>query len=86
MAEKSMLKETAVSQLGVSKLRPGTLQVTVRDISAKDLHTLLDRIIDLNGCRTCGLSGIDIYLRDVEPILFDRFADIESVRDVTMFR
>ena len=87
MAEKSEQKEVAVSQFGVSKLRPGTLQVTLSgETKLADLHSVIDRIVNLNGCRTCGLGGIDILLREVDPIFYERFADIAAVKDVTLVR
>jgi len=87
MAEKFAQKELSVSQLGVSKLRPGTLQVTLSDkVKLEELHSLIDRIVDLNGCRTCGLGGIDVILREVDPVFYERFADIPSVQDVTLVR
>jgi hypothetical protein len=87
MSEKLEQKELSVSQLGVSKLRPGTLQVTLSEaVNVADLHSVIDRIVNLNGCRTCGLGGIDILLREVDPIFYERFADIPAVRDVTLVR
>jgi hypothetical protein len=87
MAEKLSQKEVSVSQLGVSKLRPGTLQVTLSDeVKLEDLHSVIDRIVNLNGCRTCGLGGIDVILREVDPIFYERFADIPAVKDVTLVR
>jgi len=87
MAEKSLQKQTSLTQFGVGRLRPGTVQVTVgNEVSLKDLQALIERIVDLNGCRTCGLNGIDIHLRQIDPVIFDRFADIEAVRDVTLIR
>jgi hypothetical protein len=79
--------EAAFSQLGVGKLRSGTLQVTLaEEVLIEDLHKLIDRIVILNGCFKCGLAGIDIYMRGVDPIMFNRFADIGAVRNVTLIR
>jgi hypothetical protein len=87
MAEKSVQKETSVSQLGVGKLRPGTIQITLADeVKLEDLHSVIDRIVNLNGCRACGLGGIDVIFRGVDPVIYQRFADIPAVRDVTLIR
>ena len=86
MADKNLAQELSASRFGVSKLRPGTLQVTVSEkVNVDELSQIIARISDLNGCRTCGLGGIDVLFRGIDPIA-ERFADIAAVRDVTMVR
>jgi hypothetical protein len=87
MAEDAVQRDVATARLGVGALRPGTLQVTLAEgVSNDELHKLIDRIIDLNGCRGCGLGGIDLRIRIVDPFILERFADINAVRDVTIVR
>jgi hypothetical protein len=87
MAEKSLQPAVSASRLGVSSLRPGTLQITLRQgVEITDLHMVIDRITDLNGCRSCGLNGIDVLWRIQDPFIVDRFADIKSVSDVVLHR
>ncbi len=51
-------------------------------IAAKSLHSVLDRIITLHGCVTCGLGGIDLRIRVQDALLIEKFQDIEGIQDV----
>lgn len=41
----------------------GKVQIHVtEDVTLEHLHTIVDTIVGLSGCRTCGLLGIDLQL------------------------
>ncbi len=87
MSDEKALESRAVASLGLGQLRPGTVAVTVDEgIAAKSLHELLDRVIGLHGCTTCGLSGIDLRFRVRDRLIFERFKDIPGVADVAVIR
>jgi hypothetical protein len=87
MVEKKALEAKASAELGMGVLRPGTVRLVVEEgINAKSLHQVIDRVINLHGCTTCGLGGIDVLIRVREKMLFDRFKDIEGLHDVTVTR
>jgi hypothetical protein len=88
MAEKKPIESAAkASELGVGVLRPGTMKLVVQEgIAAKDLHAIVDRVINLHGCTNCGLGGIDLLVRVRDQMLFDRFKDIQGLHDVTLMR
>lgn len=73
--------------LGVSQLRPGSVQLALdTKVSREDLHKVLDRILDVSGCPACGLLGFDLVMRGVDPRISEPFRDIEAVRDVVVMR
>jgi hypothetical protein len=87
MAEKKVLEARATAELGMGVLRPGTVRVVVEEgINLKNLHEIVDRVVNLHGCTACGLGGIDLLFRVREKILFDRFKDIEGIADVSVIR
>ena len=85
-----MDKEDVGSQtsfFGAGQLRPGAVQVTVKDtIQRQELTKLIETIADLHGCRGCGLGGLDVVIRPEDPRIKDAFRDLENVVDVAVLR
>lgn len=55
----------------VSQLKNGTIVdiEIAKTASAKDIHAAIDRLLNLRGCRPCGLIGkISIYDQVARPI------------------
>jgi len=87
MPEKQTSEASARAELGMGVLRPGTVRLVVEEgINIKNLHQLVDRVVNLHGCTACGLGCIDVLFRVREKILFDRFKDIEGLADVSVIR
>lgn len=85
MTEQEKSANLNTSQFGAGKLRPGTLQVTVgQEITRASLHEIVDAIVHLHGCAPCGLGGLDILIRQQDPLLSDAFKKIPAVTDVTL--
>jgi len=41
----------------------GNVHIHVAEnVTLENLHTIVDRIVSLSGCRTCGLLGVDLHL------------------------
>lgn len=66
---------------------PEKLQGTVRirlnqNVTLENLHSLIDRITNLSGCRACGLGGIDLRLTGDPAELREvaKLPGVESVR------
>lgn len=69
----------------VGRLRPGTIRVSVkREIKSDELHAALDRILDLHGCPTCGLNGLDVLFRHFQPIN-EAFREFKNISNVEQF-
>ncbi|MEQ1601163.1 MAG: hypothetical protein HOP04_04060 [Methylophilaceae bacterium] len=84
---KSEAANLTASAFGVGRLRPGTVQVTVGSrISPKNLHDIIDSIINLHGCLACGLGGLDVLLRPQDPRILEGFQNIPEVKDVVIIR
>lgn len=84
--EKEALTVEGASKLGIGRLKPGGLVVDFRQLpDRKVLDAIIDRILDLHGCRTCGLAGLDLVIRPPDPLLEDRFRDIPEVGSVRRF-
>jgi len=85
MTEQEKSANLNASQFGAGKLRPGTLQVTVgQEITRASLHEIVDTIVHLHGCAPCGLGGLDILIRQQDPLLSEAFKKIPAVADVTL--
>jgi methylase of polypeptide subunit release factors len=62
---------------------PSTAKVLLaEDVAAEDVHSLLDRIFEMNGCTGCGLIGLDLLIRVRDPRLTSQLQDINGVVDV----
>jgi hypothetical protein len=48
-----------------NKLEPQLVrvQLSVRDLQLEQLHSSLQRVLDLAGCPGCGLAGLDLNIR-----------------------
>ena len=85
--EKTAAAVNTASQFGTGVLRPGTLKVTVgQEVSNSALHEIVDTIVRLHGCAPCGLGGLDILIRQQDPLLSDAFRKIPAVTDVALHR
>lgn len=85
MTEQEKAVHPNASQFGTGQLRPGTLQVTVgQEITRASLHEIVDTIVHLHGCAPCGLGGLDILIRQQDPLLSEAFKKIPAVADVTL--
>lgn len=69
------------------KLGRGTLKVQVSEkVTADDLHKLLDRVLNLHGCTTCGLAGIDLHLRGDDLMHVGQLKGLTGVQSVDFMR
>lgn len=61
----------------------GTIKVQVsHNVTLENLHSLIDRIVAVGGCRTCGLGGIDLHLTG-QPVELQEVAKIPGVQSVS---
>lgn len=48
----------------------GTINVRVSEkITLENLHSIINHIVGINGCQTCGLLGVDLVLSGDPPEL-----------------
>jgi hypothetical protein len=84
---KSEAAKVTASTFGVGRLKPGSVQITVgTKVTQKNLHDIIDTIINLHGCMACGLGGLDIVIRPQDPLIFEGFQHIAEVKDVVIIR
>ena len=61
----------------------GTIKIRVsQNVSLENLHSLIDRIVGISGCRTCGLGGIDLHLSG-DPVELQEVAKLPGVQSVS---
>lgn len=61
----------------------GTVKIRVsHNVTLENLHGLIDRIVGISGCRTCGLAGIDLHLSG-DPAELQDVAKLPGVQSVT---
>ena len=85
--EKSEAANFTASALGINRLKPGALQVTVgANVTKKHLYEIIDQITRQHGCLACGLGGLDIVIRPQDPRIMEGFLNIPEVKDVVIFR
>ena len=61
----------------------GTVRVRVsQNVTLENLHNLIDRIVGISGCRTCGLGGIDLHLTG-DPVELQELTKLPGVQSVT---
>jgi hypothetical protein len=61
----------------------GTIRVQVsQNVTLENLHSMLDRIVGVCGCRTCGLGGVDLHLTG-EPVELQEVAKLPGVQSVS---
>ncbi len=64
-----------------SKLQ-GPVNVKVReDISLEQLHRIIETIVGLSGCRTCGILGVDLRLSG-DPVEANQITKLPGVQSV----
>ena len=84
MKEKKVISNKP--ELGIGSLRSGTVQFVIEEgIKVESLHNIIDRVINLHGCTSCGLSGLDIRFK-LRDNIFDQFEKIEGLVDVNIHR
>ncbi len=82
-----MTDHDRVARAGIDIPRPvQKVQIAVKEgIELQELQATLERIVTLAGCRTCGLVGLDLVLRGVDPVE-QHFVDLAGIRSVTVER
>jgi hypothetical protein len=66
----------------LSKLQ-GIVKIRVKqDVSLEQLHGLIDNIVGLTGCRTCGIMGVDLRLSG-EPVELEQIAKLPAVKSAS---
>jgi hypothetical protein len=61
----------------------GTVRIRVtQNVTLENLHHMLDRIVGISGCRTCGLGGIDLHLSG-DPVELQEVAKLPGVQSVS---
>jgi hypothetical protein len=66
--------------------RAQKVQIVVSEkVDLKELQTVIERVVGLAGCRTCGLVGIDLLFRGGDPIE-QQFGDLPGIRTVLIER
>lgn len=87
MARASMKVENIAAATAVGALRPGTAVITVEEgIGLANLQKIIARLVELHGCRACGLGGLDLRIRIQDKLLAEQFAGIEGLRDIGFVR
>jgi hypothetical protein len=62
----------------------GTVQLKLEEgIDRDSLMEVLDRVLELHGCSSCGLAGLDLEIRS-QPRLQEKFGDLGGVIDVSL--
>jgi microsomal dipeptidase-like Zn-dependent dipeptidase len=66
-----------------SKLQ-GVVKVRVKqDVSLDQLHSLIDQIAGMSGCRTCGIMGVDFRLSG-DPAELEQIAKLPAVTSASL--
>lgn len=88
MEERTKAKEEKFSVASsVGALRPGIAVFHVEEgIQLQALQDILKRVVNLHGCTSCGLAGLDLYFRVPDPLLNEKFRDIGGLRNVEIIR
>ena len=61
----------------------GTVRIRVtQNVKVENLHHMIDQIVGLSGCRTCGLGGIDLHLSG-DPVELQEVAKLPGVQAVS---
>lgn len=59
-----------------------TVKIRVSEkVTLENLHSMIDRIVGICGCRTCGLGGVDLHLTG-DPVEFQEIAKLPGVQSV----
>ena len=61
----------------------GTIRVRVTPhVTLENLHSILERIGGMSGCRACGLAGIDLHLTG-DPVELQELTKVAGVQSVS---
>jgi hypothetical protein len=61
-----------------------TVKVRVSEkVTLENLHTLLDRIVGISGCRACGLLGVDLHLTG-DPVEWQEIKKLTGFQSVNL--
>ena len=84
MAEKTLL-EPVDREVSLGSLRRGTMKLTVKQtIKPDELMEALNRIIDIQGCTSCGFQGFDVLISRQNPVI-NQFKGLNNIADITEF-
>ena len=84
MAEKALLNPVD-REVSLGGLRRGTMKVTVKpSIKPDEVIEALKRIIDIQGCTSCGFQGFDVLIRRQNPVI-NQFKGLENIADISEF-
>ena len=84
MAEKALLNPVD-REVSLGGLRRGTMKVTVKpSIKPDEVIEALKRIIDIQGCPSCGFQGFDVLIRRQNPVI-NQFKGLENIADISEF-
>jgi hypothetical protein len=84
MAEKTLLQPVD-REVALGGLRRGTMKLTVKpSIKPDEMVEALKRIIDLQGCLSCGFQGFDVLIRRQNPVI-NQFKGLENIADISEF-
>lgn len=85
MSEETEKGIEGASKLGFGSLRPGGVVIDFRKFpSLETLEKVIAKLVQLHGCRACGLAGLDVALRapTLELAHFEEFEEIGAIRRV----
>jgi len=61
----------------------GTVHIRVKEnVTLENLQSLVGHIVNLTGCRTCGLLGVDLRLSG-DPVEAPQIANLPGVKTVS---
>ena len=64
----------------------GNVHIHVAEnVSLENLHALVERVVSLSGCRTCGLIGIDLRLSG-DPVAVQEITKLAGVKSASFVR
>ena len=64
----------------------GNVHIHVTEnVSLENLHAIVDRIVSVSGCRTCGLIGIDLRLSG-DPVAVQEIAKLPGVKSASFVK
>lgn len=61
----------------------GTINIRVSEnVTLENLHNIINGIVGISGCRTCGLLGVDLRLSG-DPVELQQVAKLPGVQSVS---
>ncbi len=76
MAENPAATAKAASLKGNIKIR------VTQNVTLENLHSIIDNIVGMTGCRTCGLLGVDLQLGG-DPVEFQQITKLPGVQSAS---